>query len=212
MTIGVDRSRHDINVSCEDGAGRKGVATSKSSLEPWFLGNIFIGGPVGMSVDALDGAANKYETPVWVSLGDATPQPPIALDGTRPASAPVATMNIVAGKPRLANVVSASTDSATIASAPVATRSSRSPFLVKAAEVDEPTSVALRMNAPRGVVLLDVLAGGAAASSGLLPGTSSSTLRAPRSRESPTSRMTSTLFQEAARRGSIYGETTWNVR
>jgi hypothetical protein len=156
MTVSVEKSRRNISVSCVDGAGRQGVATSKSGMEPWFFGNVMLGGLIGMSIDVLDGAVNKYDSPVWVSLGDATPQPPVALDRLQPALAS-----------RSVSIVTAA--SATISPISPNTPGHRA-FLVRAAGVDEATSISLRMNAPRGVVLLDVVAGGAAASSGLLPG------------------------------------------
>jgi hypothetical protein len=178
MTISIDKSRRPISVSCADGAGRQGIATGNSGLEPWFFGNLMIGGLVGMSIDLLDGAVNKYDSPVWVSLGGATSQPLVAVDRARPSVAGAAVSDTTAATARETSsrpvtVVTASTASAALAPSsptPVAPVPGRREFLAKAADVSEATSVALRMNAPRGVVLLDVLTGGAAASSGLLPG------------------------------------------
>lgn len=46
----------------------------------------------------------------------------------------------------------------------------RRPFLVKGTAVTEETAALLRLEVPRGVVLMDVMPGGAAAAAGLLPG------------------------------------------
>ena len=176
MTVPVDKSRRPISVSCVDAAGRQGIATSKSGMEPWFFGNIMIGGLIGMSVDVLDGAVNKYDSPVWVSLGAATSRVPIAVDNVQPLPGPTAVSGD-ATKPAngslpvtVVTASAASTPLAPLPPIPTAPASSHRAFLVKAAEVNDATAISLRMDAPRGVVLLDVIAGGAAASSGLLPG------------------------------------------
>jgi S1-C subfamily serine protease len=65
---------------------------------------------------------------------------------------------------------SVSAQLATLARRPVIHVARRHEFLAKVAEVDERTAALLRMDGPRGLVLLDVSAKGAAASGGLKPG------------------------------------------
>lgn len=86
MSFSLSKTRSDLSISCEDSVGAKGTGTSKSGVEPWVVGNILLGGLIGLIIDLSSGAHNKYDTPVTVTL--TSPPPP------QPVNAPKAT-----GKP-----------------------------------------------------------------------------------------------------------------
>jgi hypothetical protein len=70
-TLHVARSRKDIDVRCTDAVtGSTGEATIASGIEPWFWGNILIGGLLGVGVDFSTGNAWYYPETTEVKLGD----------------------------------------------------------------------------------------------------------------------------------------------
>ena len=56
-----------LQVSCsyKDKAGSKVVS---ETIEPWFFGNLLIGGIIGVAVDAVSGAYQKYPDDIMVTL------------------------------------------------------------------------------------------------------------------------------------------------
>lgn len=59
-TVTVERSKHDIAVTCNKAGFEEAYAVIPSSFEGWTLGNLLIGGVIGVGVDAATGAMNDY--------------------------------------------------------------------------------------------------------------------------------------------------------
>jgi len=59
-TLLLDKSQHNIAVSCKKECYQDGVGVIQSSTETMTAGNILVGGVVGLAVDAASGAMNKY--------------------------------------------------------------------------------------------------------------------------------------------------------
>src|SRR5690349_7231555 len=56
-TIGFSKSSKEILVSCDkDDKKMRGVATVQPGVQPWFFGNLVLGGLIGIIVDASSGA------------------------------------------------------------------------------------------------------------------------------------------------------------
>ncbi|MDP2893394.1 MAG: hypothetical protein Q8N78_03395 [Sulfurimonas sp.] len=58
-TLSVERKSKDIILTSKD--GQFDTTTVKSDMNPWFLGNILIGGVIGSTTDSIGGAAWKYQ-------------------------------------------------------------------------------------------------------------------------------------------------------
>jgi len=63
-TLHVDRTSKDIIVKSENGEFND--QTVESSLNPWFVGNVIIGGVIGSTTDSVSGAAWKYDNTVSI--------------------------------------------------------------------------------------------------------------------------------------------------
>ena len=101
--VQVKKSKTDLTVNCLDrNSGYAGTKTYESSFEPWVLGNILLGGLIGLGVDYGTGAAWDYpETvtipiqPTYQPAGYVPPPMPVAVAplappaGAAPAPAPV---------------------------------------------------------------------------------------------------------------------------
>ena len=68
----VEKSRKDIHVNCSKQGYQDAVAMIPSEFQPWTLGNILIGGLIGVGVDAATGAMNEYPDNFAVSMSPAT--------------------------------------------------------------------------------------------------------------------------------------------
>ena len=66
-TIKLPKSRHDVVVNCTAQCF-KGTGMLASGTEMMTAGNVFLGGVIGLGVDAASGAMNKYEPGVEVSM------------------------------------------------------------------------------------------------------------------------------------------------
>ena len=55
----VKRSQSRLNITCNDYAGNVKL-DDRATMNPWFLGNVLIGGLIGVVVDPLTGAMFKY--------------------------------------------------------------------------------------------------------------------------------------------------------
>jgi hypothetical protein len=66
--VRVEKSAYDIDVVCQKEGFQDGKAQLKADAEAMTLGNILIGGIIGVAVDAASGAINKYAPNVTVSL------------------------------------------------------------------------------------------------------------------------------------------------
>lgn len=67
-TIVLDKSQHDIEVSCHKRCYTDGRGVIQSHTEEMAAGNVLVGGVVGLGVDAASGAMNKYEPEVHISM------------------------------------------------------------------------------------------------------------------------------------------------
>jgi hypothetical protein len=77
--INVKRSKNDIKVHCTKDGFQEASTVIPSEFEPWTLGNLILGGVIGLGVDASTGAINKYPSTVSVPMqssatGTAEPQ------------------------------------------------------------------------------------------------------------------------------------------
>jgi hypothetical protein len=60
-TISIEKASYNIDVHCKKECYEDGVGVIATSVEVMTAGNILVGGVVGVGVDALSGAINKYE-------------------------------------------------------------------------------------------------------------------------------------------------------
>jgi len=82
-SVTVSRSKHDIQVRCTKEGYQDAAAVIPSSFEGWTLGNLLIGGIVGVGVDAATGALNDYPNAFQVPMVKLD-----AADGTPPTMSP----------------------------------------------------------------------------------------------------------------------------
>lgn len=59
-TVTVEKSKDNINVVCKKACYQDGVGVVVSNTEAMAAGNIIAGGFIGLGVDAVSGAMNKY--------------------------------------------------------------------------------------------------------------------------------------------------------
>lgn len=71
-TIQVDKSKTDLSVICNKSGHLETTATLPSSFQSWSLGNILIGGLIGIAVDAGSGAMHEYQPEIVVMLAPAS--------------------------------------------------------------------------------------------------------------------------------------------
>ena len=88
-TVTVQRSKENVEIRCNKPGWQEGYASIPSNFEGWTVGNIILGGVVGLGVDAATGAINQYPNSFAVPM---TPMPgtPTAAQPTeqpRPVSA-----------------------------------------------------------------------------------------------------------------------------
>ena len=67
-TIVLDKSQHDVQVTCHKRCYTDGKGVIMSSTEEMTAGNILVGGVVGLAVDAGSGAMNKYDPQVRIAM------------------------------------------------------------------------------------------------------------------------------------------------
>ena len=90
-SVTVSRSKHDIQVRCTKDGYQDAAAVIPSSFEGWTLGNIILGGIIGVGVDAATGAMNDYPNAFQVPMVKLD-----AADTTPPTLAPTPTMAPIA--------------------------------------------------------------------------------------------------------------------
>jgi len=75
--VKVKRSSHDMDVACKALGYGDATGTISSDFQTWTLGNLLIGGAVGLIVDWSTGAIHDYEhrfdIPMYPSQGYTTP-------------------------------------------------------------------------------------------------------------------------------------------
>jgi len=69
----VQRTRDDITVECKKDGYQTGTFINRSGLEAATLGNVILGGLVGVVVDAASGANNKYDERMLITLAALEP-------------------------------------------------------------------------------------------------------------------------------------------
>lgn len=67
-TVSVDKSRHPIQIQCEKPGHVVTTEVVESNFQGATLGNILIGGIVGIAIDAGSGAMNKYPSSIELVL------------------------------------------------------------------------------------------------------------------------------------------------
>lgn len=67
-TIVLDKSMHDVQVTCHKRCFTEGKGVITSSTEEMTAGNVIIGGVVGLAIDASSGAMNKYDPDVGIQM------------------------------------------------------------------------------------------------------------------------------------------------
>jgi hypothetical protein len=87
-TASVQRTRDDITVTCAREGYQTGTFVNKSGFEGATLGNVILGGLVGVVVDAASGANNKYDTDMRITLAPAASGQGQAVASTASVAAP----------------------------------------------------------------------------------------------------------------------------
>jgi len=80
--VTVQRSKDDMQVRCTKPGWQDGFGNIPSNFEGWTVGNIILGGVIGLGVDAATGAINNYPNAFQV------PMVPVANPGPIPAPYP----------------------------------------------------------------------------------------------------------------------------
>ncbi len=75
--VTVEKSQQDIQVRCDKPGWQEGFATIPSNFEGWTVGNILLGGVIGLGVDAATGAINEYPHAFQVPMIPAAGQTPM---------------------------------------------------------------------------------------------------------------------------------------
>jgi hypothetical protein len=75
--VTVQKSKEDIQAHCTKPGYQDGIATIPSNFQGWTLGNLILGGVIGLGVDAATGAINEYpnsfQIPMMPVQADAAP-------------------------------------------------------------------------------------------------------------------------------------------
>jgi hypothetical protein len=67
-SLTLSKSKHDVQVACTKEGYNDGAGTIASNFEGMTLGNLLIGGIIGVGIDAASGAMNKYQPQVAVVM------------------------------------------------------------------------------------------------------------------------------------------------
>jgi len=90
QTLTLSKSKNDVTVVCEKEGYQEAVAVLDSEFEAMTLGNLLIGGVIGVGVDAATGALNEYDPVITVPMtpaAAATPRATVPLTITPAAPA-----------------------------------------------------------------------------------------------------------------------------
>ncbi len=85
QTLTLSKSRKDVTVLCQKAGYKEATAILDSEFESMTLGNLLIGGVIGVGVDAATGALNEYDNLITVPL---TPETAVAPAPTAPLTIP----------------------------------------------------------------------------------------------------------------------------
>lgn len=77
-----------MQVNCSKQGFTDGYGTVPSDFEGWTLGNLVIGGPLGVGIDAVTGAINEYphSYPIPMSPVGIQPTAPVSYTPISPSS------------------------------------------------------------------------------------------------------------------------------
>ena len=67
-SLQIEKDKDDLVITCDKDGFRKTVIHTNSSFEGWTMGNLLLGGIIGLGVDAASGAINEYPSQVVVRL------------------------------------------------------------------------------------------------------------------------------------------------
>jgi hypothetical protein len=62
VTLTLEKGQDKIQVVCQKSCYQDGVGVIASHVEAMTAGNVIIGGPIGLGVDAVSGAMNRYSS------------------------------------------------------------------------------------------------------------------------------------------------------
>jgi hypothetical protein len=104
-SITLPRSKHDIQVRCTKEGYQEAAAVLPSTFEGWTLGNLIIGGVIGLGVDAATGALNDYPNAFQVPMQklevlETTPAATAPQTTTPPATEPAPEKDAAKPKPK----------------------------------------------------------------------------------------------------------------
>ena len=77
-TLTLEKSQEAITVRCQKECYQDGAGIIASNTEAMTAGNVILGGPIGLGVDAISGAMNKYNSQtdvVMVPIQGCRPKP-----------------------------------------------------------------------------------------------------------------------------------------
>jgi S1-C subfamily serine protease len=150
-SLRLDKSKDDLQIACIKEGFQASTVSRSSRFVGTTFGNIIIGGLVGVVVDAASGANFTYPSEIKVSLAAGGPAPKSL--GFTPVATRITSPLILAS-----------------ASSTGDTSNGRREFGVRADAVNSSLASAAQLNPARGVLVMSVIQGGAAASAGLASG------------------------------------------
>lgn len=66
--IEVSKSKHDLTLTCDKPGYQTAIHVIPSDVEAMTIGNVLLGGVIGLAIDAGTGALNKYDANVTITL------------------------------------------------------------------------------------------------------------------------------------------------
>jgi hypothetical protein len=99
-TAAFSKSSKPIVVSCtEEARNLRGISTVQPGIQPWFFGNLILGGIVGIIIDASSGAIAEYPSSTTVVLSPVPGSAPTAAGQPIPNASAQPSPSEPAGKP-----------------------------------------------------------------------------------------------------------------
>jgi hypothetical protein len=86
QTLTLSKSKNDVVIVCNKDGFNEATAVLNSDFESMTLGNLLLGGVIGVGVDAATGALNEYDSQITVPLTPAITIPPAPGPDTIPPS------------------------------------------------------------------------------------------------------------------------------
>lgn len=76
-SVALDKSKNDITIKCTKDGFQEAASVIPATFQGWTVGNILLGGLIGLGVDAATGALNEYPNAFEVPM---TPMPGVTPD------------------------------------------------------------------------------------------------------------------------------------